>query len=280
MQKTILITGCSSGIGLSTCHFLKNRGYRVFATARKPEDVATLQGNGFESFQLDVNSSEQIKQVITRITQITGGTLYALCNNAGYAQPGALEDISRESLRQQFETNVFGLQEMTNAVLPIMRQQGYGRIIHISSVLGLISLPFRGAYNASKYAVEGLADTLRLEVRKTKIYISLIEPGPVDSYFRENALFAYQHNIQPEKSAFERDYRQFLINFGKNKAKAHFSAKPEAVANKIYNALESNKPKPRYFVTAPTYIFATLKRLLPQRWMDGVLAMIANQEIH
>lgn len=279
MQKTVLITGSSSGIGLATSIFLQQRGWRVFATARKKEDVNRLSERGFESFQLDVTNSEQMKEVIEQIVAITQGTLYGLCNNAGYAQPGALEDISRESLRAQFETNVFGLQELTNYVLPIMRRQGFGRIIHVSSILGLISLPFRGAYNASKYAVEGLADTLRLELRKTKIHVSLIEPGPILSDFRRNALSAYESNILGEKSVHQQDYHHFIKNFNENKAQL-LGSKPDKVAKKIHHALESARPKTRYYVTAPAYVFAALKHLLPQRALDLILANIANQEIN
>jgi short-subunit dehydrogenase len=278
MEKTILITGTSSGIGWTTSHYLKKRGWRVFATARKKEDVKRLTTEGFEAFHLDVNDSSQIRDVVGAILELTEGKLFGLCNNAGYALPGALEDIGREELRAQFETNVFGLQELTNCVLPIMRKQGYGRIIHISSVLGLISLPFRGAYNASKYAVEGLGDTLRLELRNTDIHVSLIEPGPILSRFRENALSQYEVHINPQESFFRNTYGNFLKNFKENKA-TQFGAKPEIVAKKILHALESRRPKTHYYVTLPTYLFVGLKRLLPQRVLDLILAKIAEQEI-
>lgn len=279
MQKTILITGCSSGIGNATCHYLQNRGYKVFASARKEQDVTKLREEGFEAFLLDVTNSQHIILVLNKILAETGGTLYALCNNAGYALPGALEDLSKKSLQQQFETNVFGLQELTNQLLPVFRRQGFGRIIHISSILGLVSMPFRGAYNASKYAVEGLADTLRLELKPTEIYVSLIEPGPIKTRFRDNALAAYQHHITPEISIHHQNYQSFLANFLKKKDKLLFGDNPDAVAKKIYKVLESNKPKPRYLVTFPAHLFALLKRILPTRWLDALITKIAQQEL-
>jgi NAD(P)-dependent dehydrogenase (short-subunit alcohol dehydrogenase family) len=187
-QKSILITGCSSGIGLCCAHELQNRGYRVFATARKTEDAAQLKTQGLESLVLDLSSSDSINSAVDEILERTNGSLYALFNNGAYGQPGAVEDLQRHVLKEQFESNVFGTQELTNRIIPIMRRQGYGRIIYNGSVLGIISLPFRGAYNASKYALEGLADTLRLELYGSGIEVSIIEPGPITSAFRKNAI--------------------------------------------------------------------------------------------
>lgn len=279
MEKSILITGSSSGIGLCTCQYLKSKGYRVFGTARSMEAVNSLKEQGIEAFQLDVNNSLQIKEVVNAITELTSGTLYALCNNAGFGQPGALEDLDRASLTAQFETNVFGLLELTNAVLPIMRRQGYGRIINLSSVLGFIALPFRGAYAASKYAVEGLTDSLRLELRNTLIYVSLIEPGMINTKFRDSALSAYSANIKDADSPFSDQYQRFLHNFTTNKLQ-RLGTGPIVVAKKIEHALESKRPKIRYRVTAATHLMATLKRLLPDRALDLILAKIADQEIN
>lgn len=279
MQKTILITGCSSGIGLCAANILKQRGYRVFATARKQDDVEKLKQQGFESFLLDVADSVSIQKTVEQILSLTSGTLDALCNNAGFAQPGALEDLNRNSLRAQFETNVFGLQELTNAILPVMRKQGHGRIIYMSSILGFISLPFRGAYNSSKYAVEGLADTLRLELRNSQIFVSLIEPGPIHTEFRNNALKAYQQNIKKESSFHQKNYKKFLQHFFKNKDQLLLGAGPQAVVKKIIYALEDKKPKARYYVTLPTHLFAILKRILPQRTLDSLLSIIAKKEV-
>jgi NAD(P)-dependent dehydrogenase (short-subunit alcohol dehydrogenase family) len=205
-NKSILITGCSSGIGLCVAEGLKTRGYRVFATARKEVDVQQLGSDGFESLRLDLSDSESITAAVDEILSRTNGTLDALFNNGAYGQPGAVEDLSRDVLRTQFETNLFGWHELTNQVLPVMRRQGHGRIIQNSSVLGFVALRYRGAYNASKYALEGLSDTLRLELMGTDIHVSLIEPGPVSSRFRENAFKAYQENIAPDNSVHRDKY--------------------------------------------------------------------------
>ena len=194
-KKSILITGCSSGIGLCVAQALQQRGYRVFATVRKEEDIGKLQAMGLESLQLDLDKSESIHTALKEILKRTNDTLDALFNNGAYGQAGALEDLSRDVLRQQFETNVLGWHELTNLVLPVMLKQGHGRIIQNSSVLGFVALKFRGAYCASKYAIEGLTDTLRQELSGTNIYISLIEPGPVESQFRANAFAAYKKNV-------------------------------------------------------------------------------------
>src|SRR5687768_4196250 len=177
-KKAVLITGCSSGIGLAVAMGLKERGYRVFASARKATDVERLQAEGLESLPLDLNESVSIRAAVDTVLDQTGGTLYALFNNGGYGQPGAVEDLSRQAIREQFETNLFGWMELTNLLIPVMRRQGEGRIIQNSSVLGYIALKYRGAYNASKYAVEGWSDTLRLELHGSNIFVALIEPGP------------------------------------------------------------------------------------------------------
>jgi len=188
MQKTILITGCSSGIGFDAAVSLKNRGHRVIASCRRIADVERLQQLGVETIQLDVNDEDSITKGFQLVLEKTRGHLDVLINNAGYGQAGALEDVPRSALIAQFNTNVFGLMELTRQAIPVMRTQGYGRIINISSVLGFISMPFRGAYNASKYAVEGLCDTLRLELKPAGIHVITIEPGPIDSRFRDHVV--------------------------------------------------------------------------------------------
>ena len=277
-QKAILITGCSTGIGLCCAQQLKARGYRVFASARKVEDVKMLQKLGLESLQLDLASSESIQTAVEQILQLTDGYLYGLFNNAGYGQPGAVEDIRRSVLQEQFETNVFGTQELINLVIPVMRQQGYGRIIYHGSVLGLISLSFRGAYNASKYALEGLTDTLRLELYGTGIEVSIIEPGPITSNFRKNAFQKYQENIDKENSFFKKNYEGMEARLKKKGPAAPFTLPPEAVYRKLQHALESKHPKAHYYVTFPTYLFATLKRILPARGLDWVLRRVSSEE--
>ena len=270
-KKSILITGCSSGIGLCVAQALQQRGYRVFASARKKEDVNKLNAMGLESLHLDLTDSLSILNAVKEITNRTNGTLYALFNNGAYAQPGAIEDLSTEALRQQFETNVFGWHELTKLVLPIMLKQGYGRIIQNSSVLGFISLKFRGAYSASKYAIEGLSDTLRQELKGTNVYVSLVEPGPIESQFRQNSFVMYQKNINKESSRFKSEYvttEKRLTTVG---PAVPFTLPPEAVLQRVIHALESKKPKPRYYVTFPTYLFGYLKRIFSTRLMDKLL---------
>ena len=270
-RNSILITGCSSGIGLCVAEGLKNRGYRVFASARKTADVQELAAAGFESLQLDLADSASITAAVDEILSRTNGTLDALFNNGAYGQPGAVEDLTREVLRAQFETNLFGWHELTNRVLPVMRRQGHGRIIQNSSVLGFVALRFRGAYNASKFALEGLTDTLRLELTGTDIHVSLIEPGPISSRFRENALLAYKENINPDASVHRDKYLRMEERLTKQGAAVAFTLPPEAVLKKIIHALESRRPRARYYVTFPTYLFGFLKRVLSDRLLDRML---------
>jgi len=270
-KKSILITGCSSGIGLCVAEGLKTRGYRVFATARRQADVQQLDAAGFESLQLDLADSDSITSAVDEVLSRTGGTLDALFNNGAYGQPGAVEDLSRDVLRTQFETNLFGWHELTNHVLPVMRHQGHGRIIQNSSVLGFVALRYRGAYNASKYALEGLSDTLRLELAGTDIHVSLIEPGPVTSRFRENAFKAYQKNIDPDNSVHRDKYLAMETRLKTEGPVVPFTLPPEAVLKKVIHALESRRPRARYYVTFPTYLFGFLKRVLSTRLLDKVL---------
>jgi NAD(P)-dependent dehydrogenase (short-subunit alcohol dehydrogenase family) len=271
-KKSILITGCSSGIGREVAHGLKARGYRVFASARKPADVAELSIEGFESLQLDLADPDSIQTAVNDLLGQTGGTLDALFNNGAYGQPGAVEDLSRAVLREQFETNLFGWHELTSLVLPVMRRQGHGRIIQNSSVLGFVALRYRGAYNASKYALEGLTDTLRLELAGSGISISLIEPGPISSRFRENAFKAYQRNINPQGSPHQDMYLRMEERLTKQGPAVPFTLPPEAVLKKVIHALESHRPRARYYVTFPTYLFGFLKRVLSDRLLDRVLS--------
>ncbi len=277
-RQTILITGCSSGIGLCVAEALHRRGYQVFATARKPIDVERLKELGLPALLLDLDDSKSIKLAVDAVLSQTNGKLDALFNNAAYGQPGAVEDISREVLRAQFETNLFGTHELTNLIIPVMRKQGHGRIIQNSSVLGLAALPFRGAYNASKFALEGLTDTLRLELRNTNIHISLIEPGPIISRFRANSYKKFQQTIDTENSPFRNAYQGMISRLTKSGPAAPFTLPPEAVLKKVVHALESPRPRIRYFVTVPTYLFATLRRILPFRALDWVLARASGEE--
>lgn len=270
-QKSILITGCSSGIGLCVAQGLQQRGYRVFATARKSEDVEYLASLGLESLPLNLNDTNCIKNTVNRVLDRTGGKLDALFNNGAYGLPGAVEDLSRDALRAQFETNLFGWVELTNLIIPVMRQQGHGRIIQNSSVLGFAAMAYRGAYNASKFALEGLTDTLRQELSGTNIHVSLIEPGPIVSQFRQNAYAAFQKYIDSENSAHQQQYRSMIERLNKEGPAAPFTLGPEAVLKRVIHALEAKRPRIRYYVTVPTYLFAYLKRLLSYRMMDRLL---------
>jgi short-subunit dehydrogenase len=272
-QKTVLVTGCSSGIGYHCAKRLKEDSYRVFATARKEDDVQSLLEEGFESFKLDLNNSDSIHKAVEEVRKRTNGKLYALFNNGAYGQPGAVEDLSRNVLKEQFETNLFGTHELTTLILPMMRKQGYGRIIQNSSVLGFISLRFRGAYNASKYALEGLSDTMRLELMGTDIHISLIEPGPVRSDFRKNALQKFLENIDREHSSHKEDYIQKLHSLKSDKD-TPFTLSEESVYKALKDALESKRPRARYRVTKPTTFFWYAKRLLSTRLLDKILRKV------
>lgn len=278
MTRSILITGCSSGIGLCAAEGLQARGYRVFATARKAADVAMLMAKGLQALPLDLDDSASIQQALEQVLAATHGTLDALFNNAGYGQPGAVEDLSRATLRAQFETNLFGMIELTNQVIPVMRRQGHGRIVQNSSVLGYVALPYRGAYNASKFAIEGITDTLRLELRGSGIQVSLIEPGPITSRFRANAFQAYQRSIDAPASVHHACYAAMERRLQKPGPAAPFTLGPEAVLAKLIHALESPRPRARYPVTQPAVFLAYAKRLLPSAWLDRILGAISDRE--
>ena len=235
-MKNILITGCSSGIGLCAAKYLHQHGYNVIATVRKGQDAIQLTKMGITTTQLDLADSTSIQHAVTFILEHFNNRIDALFNNAAYGQPGAVEDLSRESLRQQFETNVFGTQELTNLVIAQMRKQGQGRIIYNSSVLGFVSMAYRGAYNASKYAIEALADTLRLELNNTNIHISLIEPGPILSQFRANAFAKYQQNIDKDSSAHQNIYHAMEQRLTKQGKAVPFTLPPEAVVKALQRA--------------------------------------------
>lgn len=280
IDKSILITGCSSGIGLCTAQALLKKGYKVFATARKSADVEMLKQLGFnDALQLDLDDSKSITTAVDTVLERNNGRLYALFNNGGYQQPGAVEDLSRQMLRENFETNLFGAHELIIRFIPIMRKQGYGRIIQNSSVLGLITLPYRGAYNATKFAMEGLTDTLRLELSDTNIKVSLIEPGPISGKFKSNSYLAFKNNINCESSFHKKNYIGLEKRLTNKTNKAPFTLPPEAVYEKVLHALESEQPKNRYYVTKPTYWFAAAKRLLSSKRLDKILINISKKEL-
>ena len=272
-KRSILITGCSSGIGYHVAVELNQLGYQVIASARKAEDVDKLTQLGLHVVQLDLDDSTSIQSAFAKTLEITGGTLYALFNNGAYGQPGAVEDLSRETLRAQLETNLLGWHELTSLVLPVMRQQAEGRVIYNSSILGFAAMPYRGAYNCSKFALEGLVDTLRMELKDTGIFLSLIEPGPIISNFRKNAIEKFFQNIDSENSFHKPQYDAMKKRLKTEGPAAPFTLPPDAVLKRVLHALESRKPKIRYPVTVPTYVFAVLKRILTHRALDRLLIL-------
>jgi len=267
----IVITGCSTGIGLETAKYLKDKFVKVYPTARDPKDVEMLKELGFDhAMQLDVRKPDEIAAVITKVLEIDG-KIDVWFNNAGFGQPGAMEDITTEVLKAQFETNVFGLHECTRQIIPVMRGQGQGKIIQHSSVLGLISLFGRGAYNASKYAIEGLTDTLRLELKDTEIYPVLLNTGPITSHFRENAMKKLKANVDIEHSIFKAKYEKSL---NADKSKVPFNEEAVSVARVVHKIILAKKPKPRYYITKATYLLGYLKRMVSTSILDKILLKI------
>lgn len=272
-QRSILITGCSSGIGLDAARGLKARGWRVFATCRQEADCERLRGEGLESFRLDYADEASIAAAVAETLQRTGGTLDVLFNNGAFACPGAVEDLPRGALREIFETNLFGYHDLTRRVIPVMRAQGHGRIVNCSSVLGLVGATWRGAYVATKFALEGLSDVLRIEMRGTGIDIILIEPGPIATKIRENAVPHFEKWVDWENSARREQYVTLRGRlYGVKTKKDAFELGPEAVTAKLIHAVEAKRPKARYYVTTPTYLMGFLRRILPTRALDWLIA--------
>ncbi|AUH50803.1 short-chain dehydrogenase [Chromobacterium sp. ATCC 53434] len=267
--RSILITGCSSGIGYHTARWFKDRGWSVFASCRKPEDVDRLRAEGFVCLPLDVDDPASIHSALDQVLAQTGGRLDALFNNAGFGQPGAVEDISRQAMREQFETNLFGPWELTCAVMKVMRAQGHGRIVFNSSILGFAAMRWRGAYNASKFAMEGLCDTLRHELHGSDIHVSLVEPGPIESRFRPNALARFLRHVDIDGSVHRDIYQTQLERLKKEGHAAPFTLPATAVAEAVWRAATGARPRARYRVTFPTKLYWMLRRVLPQRWYDG-----------
>lgn len=274
--RTILITGCSSGIGYTCAHGLARRGWRVIASARRAADVARLRSEGLAAVQLDLDDPDSLQRALAETLAITGGTLDALFNNGAYGLPGAVEDLSRAALRAQLETNLLGWHDLTCRVIPIMRRQGHGRIVQNSSILGLMPLPYRGAYVASKFALEGLTDTLRLELAGSGIQVALIEPGPILSRFRENAHRAFKAQIDVAHSVHREAYRRAEARLLKEGPAQPFTLPPEAVLTKLIHALESPRPRPRYYVTFPTHLMGALRRVLSSRGMDWLVSRLSG----
>lgn len=271
-KKTVVVTGCSSGIGWATAETLKQNGWTVFPTARKESDLTRLRNAGFDALELDLVSSDSIAQLVDNVLERTNGKLTALVNNAGFGMPGAMEDLTRDAMRYQFEINLFGLQELTNAMIPVFRKQGGGRIVNISSVVGRLSLPFMGIYSASKFALEAVSDALRVELSTDKIKVSLVEPGPIKTKFSTHCAAQGEEKLNLNISQYSTAYQQY---FEKRReggmGEDRFRLPPEAVAKKVLHALESSHPKIRYPVTIPAYIGGWAARFIPAQWVDRLM---------
>lgn len=270
--KSVLITGCSTGIGLATAIMLRQRAWQVIPTARKPEDLKMLRAEGFTPVAMDVADETSVAQGIETCLQHTQGALGGLVNNAGVAQFGAVEDLSRDAMRRQFEINVFGAQDLTNRLIPLFRQQGYGRIVNVSSVYGRVTAPLVGCYCASKHAMESFSDAMRVELRRAGIFVSLIEPGPIITAFRRNAAQHSAARLDLQGGVFGEKYsRTFKKAAEKEPRSKPFAKPPEAVASRICHALTSRHPKIRYCITLPAYLAAFMRRFAPTGLVDRIL---------
>lgn len=283
MQRSVLITGCSSGIGLACARKMAARGWRVFATARKEQDLERLSAMGLTALRLELKDSASVAACANTVLAATEGQLFALVNNAAYGQPGAVEDLPRAVLEEQFQVNLFGTMELTNLFLPAMRARGSGRVVFVSSLLGYVALPYRGAYVASKFALEGMVDTLRLELAGSGIHAVLIEPGPISTHFRANAYAAWSKQIEagrirPDASPHRERYVALVRRLTKEGAVAPFTLPPEAVAKSLVHALEMRRPRTRYRVTFPATLFWYGRRWLPDRWLDRLLGRVGEKE--
>ena len=277
-MRSALITGCSSGLGLYMAESLQRDGWKVFATARKEQDIENLKSKGIDAYYLDVTDSGSIEKLVKYVSEKTDGKLYALINNAGCGYSGALEDITRDAMRHQFEVNVFGVHELTNQVIPIFRKNKTGRIVNISSAAGRFSTPFMGAYSASKFALEALSDALRFELRNTGIKISIIEPGPLKSDFSKNALTLFQNQIKPPENSHYKDIYEKMGKYRRTKETKKNIPGPEALYKKIKHALESKSPKIRYLITKEAYLASYLKRVFPDKLLDVLVFIYLNRK--
>ena len=270
-KRSALVTGCSSGIGLATARLLRDRGWQVVPTARKDEDLDRLRTDGFEPVRLDVGDAASVAEAAGRALELMGGAIGGLVNNAGFAQPGALEDVGRDALRLQFEVNVFGAMDLARCVIPVMRRQGWGRIVNISSVLGRVAIPFNGSYCATKFALEALSDALRVELWASGIGVILVEPGPIVSRFRSNAAAQARSSLDLDRARYSAFYRREIDRRIAQQKKPDFlTRQPEDVARKVLHALESRRPRRRYCVTLPAYAGALLSRFAPAAFLDWV----------
>jgi NAD(P)-dependent dehydrogenase (short-subunit alcohol dehydrogenase family) len=269
--RSILLTGCSSGIGAYCARALKNDGWRVFATVRREADRQSLEAEGITTLILDYRHADTIAEAFDAVMTLTGGRLDALFNNGAYSQAGAVEDLPTEALREQFEANFFGWHDLTRRVVPVMRAQGHGRIVHCSSILGIVPMPWRGAYNASKHALEGLMLTMRMELAGSGITTSLIEPGPIESKIALNAVEHIERHIDLDGSVHAAAYAREMVRLRQGGVRSPHKLGPDAVYGVLRHALESDHPRPHYIVTRPARVGALLKRLLPARMFYDLL---------
>jgi NAD(P)-dependent dehydrogenase (short-subunit alcohol dehydrogenase family) len=272
----VVVTGASGGIGANLSDHLVKAGYRVIGTARNLHGLETLKKEDFHPLELDLADAEAVQRSATQILELCGDDLYCLINNAAYAQPGAVEDLSRAELERQFGVNVFGTHQLTTLLLPALHRGGGGRLINISSILGLVAFPWQGAYNASKFALEGLSDTLRLELADSSVQVSTIEPGPIRSRFRSRALDEFKRGIDAHRSRHVDSYARVSAYYAATEHPTPFTASPDAVWKRVDHALHSRSPRPRYLVTFPAYALAFLRRILPAKAMDLVLRKLGS----
>ena len=273
-EKVAVVTGASTGIGRATARLLKARGWRVFPTARSRTDLDLLRGEGFQPVELDLADSDSVEYAAKEVLELSHGIIGAVVNNAGYGQPGALEDLSRAALRKQFETNVIGTLDFTNRFIPTLRAQKSGRIVIVSSVVGRVVIPFLGAYSASKFALEAIGDGLRMELGPVGVSVSLVEPGPIQTCFRKRVVSEAARGLEMHNSAFAKQYAKELSEPERTYSRPTdvFRKPPEAVARKIVHALESRHPRARYPVTAPAWFGDFAARFFPSRLKDALLA--------
>lgn len=276
VDRHVLVTGCSSGIGRATAEVLRARGWQVYPTARRLEDLEQLRLAGFQPVKLDVADPDSVAEAVEDALELSEGRLGAVVNNAGVAQFGAVEDLTREAVRRQFEVNTFGALDLTNRLIPHFRRQGRGRIVNVSSVYGRVTAPMVGCYCASKYAMEAFSDALRIELRSEGIAVSLIEPGPIFSAFRSKSADHSAATIDMHTGRFETRYQRRMAKAKTGQRKDLFTKPPEAVAVKIAHALESNRPRSRYCVTVPAYLGAFLRRFAPDSLLDLMLVKSAR----
>jgi NAD(P)-dependent dehydrogenase (short-subunit alcohol dehydrogenase family) len=272
--RSILITGCSSGIGYDAARTLHARGWQVFAACRRGEDVARLAAEGLAGVRLDYADAASIAAAVETVLAATGGRLDALFNNGAYSHPGAIEDLATADLRTLFEVNFIGWHDLTRRVIPVMRAQRSGRIVNCSSVVGFLAQRFAGAYVASKFAVEGWSDTLRLELAGTGIRVSLIEPGPIRTRFQATARARFLTTVAGANSAFAEDYRRELVKLDDTVTHAPFELGPQAVTRRLVHALESRRPRVRYRVTVLAHLAALARRLVPTPILDWFLVRL------